>query len=538
MKMKYQSKLFRVGNILLALALAIRGIPKTWQPEQTPVTRDSGWAIYAPEIEILDRIDPKLHIFQSGVLAAALMTLAIDPAMVRFWEQVNQERWRRLRDGRIDAVGWLVREILRHSGNREVAVRPEYQHYLFQAALAAAMTWYQGLQTDQVVWVKGDPARVGLIRLLEQVRMGKGLGRSPEGFRPLYALKGRIPVLARTEIAHAFNWSLAESLAERAASVPEYAWDVGRLEAARAQLESVAFPLELAAPGALAAAMVSLARDPGRQATWCDVSVRRWSHDPDSGSDLSGLIVRTIEMHNRQSAGAESQAELFARILMAIKSDDRRSLIEFDPRSRNLPRARPCHVQQLLRAWRGLQVPDGPAIHTAQVQPVIKGDPTRSSRGACQKRRRQSRDRTGRLGEEIFERLHKRCSLPRAGSLIDRTREQCGYDHELLTASAPVWYFEVKVVKNGEFSLTEKQWEMAQEMGDRYWLVLVRLTSKSDGEVAFIRNPAAVFKPRKASRVVIEVSYKVSRRDWRKAAKRWISSEPNKPQGGKGAGKT
>ena len=124
MNTEYESKLFRAGNILLALALAIRGIPRTWQAEERPVTRESGWAIYVDEIDLLDPINPQLRIFQSGVLAAALITLALDPAVIAFWEAVNEERWTRHKDGRYDPAGWLLQQILRHSGNREIALRP------------------------------------------------------------------------------------------------------------------------------------------------------------------------------------------------------------------------------------------------------------------------------------------------------------------------------------------------------------------------------------------------------------------------------
>lgn len=522
MKTNYQSKLFRVGNILLALALAIRGIPRTWQLEEDPVTRESGWAIYAPEIEILDRINPRLHIFHSGVLAAALMTVALDPAMVAFWERLNQERWVRHKDGRIDPVGWLIHEILRHSCNREIAVRPDYQHYLFQTALAAARAWQESQQSEQPAWLKSAPPRVDIGRLLEQVRQEKGIRRSLDGFRPAHVLQGRIPALAGTEIEHVLDWPQAELLASKASKIAEYACDTTSLATARTRLGSMDIPSELAAPGALAAALVSIARDPDCDEIWNDVFAGRWSHDPDQGSDVAGQIVRTIEMHNRQCAGIESQAELFARIQMAIKSHVRRSRTEADPRARNLPRARLSFVQQLIKAWSELPIPHGPVIHTGQVRPLIKGDPANHARPPCQKRRGKARDKTGRLGEMIFERLHEQCSLPRAGKLIDRTREQCGFDHELRTRGQPAWYFEVKVVKNGEISLTEKQWETAQLKGDRYWLVLVRFKSEGGSEVSFIRNPATVLKARKDSRVVIQTNYKVHARTWRRAAKGWI----------------
>ena len=518
MNTEYESKLFRAGNILLALALAIRGIPRTWQAEERPVTRESGWAIYVDEIDLLDPINPQLRIFQSGVLAAALITLALDPAVITFWEAVNEERWTRHKDGRYDPAGWLLQQILRHSGNREIALRPEYQHYLFQVALAAALAWSEGEKEGKPVWLRARPSLVAIDELIETVRRRKNLRRTADGFRFPRALAGRIPVLGQSVIEHTVDLDLAEQMARQAAVVEAYSFDQARLSDARMLLEQLHVPAELAAPGALTACLVSLACDQASLWIWQDTFSGRWSHDPDLGSDVVGLVTRSIQLHNRRHDGMRSEAQLVARIMMAIKSYTRRALDEADPRAHNIPMAHQSLVDQLVEGWAKLPLPSEPDIHVAQIEAVLKGHSNNRTRPACRSRRGKGRDKTGRRSEQAFERYHKRCSLPRAGDLIDVTRDQSGCDYVLKTPTEPDWYFEVKTIAGRDILITERQWAVAEEMGDRYWLVLV---GKGSGEeILFLQNPAATLRPRKETRRVVQTLYKVDRRQWRQAARK------------------
>lgn len=516
---KYESKLFSNGNILLALALAVRGMPRTWQPEEQPVTRQSGWAIYEDEIALLDPIIPQLRIFQSGVLGAALITVAIEPKAVEFWRLLNDESWTRYSDGRIDPAGWLLQQILRHSGNCEIALRPDYQQYLFQASLAAAMAWCESRKIGKTVWLSSEPHRVEVGQVLESVRSKKGLRRTSDGFRPAKALVGRIPTLAPTVIEHSIDLDLAVLMAEQVADIKEYSFDVDQLSAARAALTRFDIPAELAAPGALAACLVSLVRNPSCVAIWENVLAGRWSHGANKGSNAAGLITRSIQVDNRRWNGVSSQALLFARILMALKNHARRSTGQEEPRTASIPRAFQIFVEQIVVAWINLPVLAGPRIHSGQVQPLLKGTGADQARPVCQKRRGRGRALTGRRAEMIFERFHKQCRLPRAGRLIDRTRDQCGYDYELDSDPEPLWVFEVKMVGDKGFILTEMQWQVAQELGDCYWLVLVREHPDVDDEVMFIRDPFAVLQPEKDTRLVVQTTHRVKSRAWKKEAK-------------------
>lgn len=516
----YLSKLFRIGNILLALTLAVRGIPRTWQPGVPAVTIQSGWAIYADEIRRLDALDPKLRIFQSGVLAAALVTTALDPRVFAFWELVNQERWTRHRDGRIDPPGWLLQQILRHSGNRDLALRPEYQHYLFQVSLAAAMAWLSALDAGQPLWLTGEPARVKIDELLEQVRTRKGLRRAPDGFRPPKDLLGRLPALTPTVIEHPMDLDLAMDMARAVRDLEPFGFEVGALDDARDVLDAMEIPSELGAPAVLTAALVSLARDPDRVGMWSDIFAGCWSHDPHEGSDTAGLITRAIQVANRREGGLPGQAQLFARAMMAIKTHDRLKRPGIVPRHKNIPKAQGDWVKPIIVAWSKITMTDIPVIHSCQVQPVIKGTADSLARQRCQNRKaRRSRDETGARGERSFAQYHACRGLPRRGCLIDRTRDQCGWDYELDTEGEPLWVFEVKVVTGGiDCIIGERQWELAEELGTNYWLVLVEERPDADDEIRFIRNPYQWLQPERETRLVPHTTLKVKGRDLKKVA--------------------
>lgn len=508
----YKSKLFRTGNILLALVLAVRGLPRTWQPEEQPVTRQSGWKIYADEIELLDSIDPHLRIFQSGVLAAALMTVAIDPAVLEFWRQVNEERWTRHRDGCIDPAGWLLQQILRHSGNREVALRPEYQHYLFQSSLAAAMAWCE--QSEPAPFAADGPSRVAIDALLEQVRTTKGLRRAPDGFRTVQSLRGRIPRLGPSVIEHSGDIKLAARMAAGVAHLNEFSHCPEELSAARQRLAEMDIPGERAAPGVLAACLVSLARDPSCAGIWNDVWAGRWSHDPDLGSDVAGLITRSIDVHNRRREGVKGQARLFARVMMAIKSHVQRTGVRAY-RRKNISQSRRVWVSRILDAWQALPIDDGPIIHIGQVQTVYQGEPADQARAPCQYRQGRGRGRTGRQGELLFERYHRRSGKPRPGRLIDRTHEQVGYDYALESDGEPLWVCEVKTIDRCGFRFTEKQWRTAEQMRECYWLILVEDGGDGEPTVHCTPDPFRYLNPRKETQLIPRTEYVVSVKDMR-----------------------
>ena len=517
---EYASKLFRKGNILKALTLAIRGIHRTWEYEQAPVTLDSGWTIYATEIALLDDINPKLAVFLSGVLGAALVTLGEEPAGIEFWERVNRNQWSRRKTGELDPVGWLLQWIDRHCGDEDITQSGEYLHFLFQAGLAAFAAWNEGRLAGKTVWLSDAPSPVDIPQALEHVRKRKGLKRKADGFRPQSVLMGRIPLWTPTVIEHANDLEQAVEMAKRVQSLDEYTFETQCLPQVTMTLEQIKLPAELAAPGALAAALVSLAQDPGNIRTWKDVAAGHWSHDPHRGSDLAGVITRSIRWTNQKNRGVDGQAILFARILMAFKTH-RRLRVSLDHLyCRSLSSAKKPLVAQLNKRWQGIDLSDGPRIHSPSIQPLIKGASEQQVRPPCQKRRGQGRGVSGRRGERIFEQFHEECSLPWPGKLVDRTRDQVGYDYEIEHPDQPLCANEVKLVNGNGFSFGELQWQMAGQMGEDYYAVLVEEQDGKEAQVHLVPNPHRHFKPVRKTRMVVTTEYYVSAKEWKRVVEK------------------
>lgn len=517
MKKGRVSKCFQKMHITLSLRLAIRGIPSRWQPDEAHIDIEAAKATYADEIDRLDPLGLKPNLFQSGVLGAALVTVALEPETVTFWQQVNEERWWRHLDGRIDPAGWLLGEIMRHTGNRDVAVRPEYQHYLFQSALAAALFWSEARAGGQPAWLTERPARVVIPELLTRVRTTKGQRHTQAGFRPLEALRGRLPMLAPSIIEHQPDLELAGRLAKRACSIGEFQTDEAGRTRVLERLKAMDIPNEMASPGALAAAVVTIAQDPCNETIWRDAYEGRWGHDPDRGSTVAGLITRSIQTANRIEHGVEGEAEVFSRCHMALKSYWRRLAKENSPRTRSLPRCKPALREEITTRWRDQGVPSGPTIDIGQVEATRIGRPQDGCSQPPKSKRGKGRGKTGKRGEKLFERFFERCALPRAGRLIDRTADQCGYDYAVETLPEPLWAVEVKTANEGPITFTEPEWEKAELMAERYWLAVVNEKAAPERQVSFLRDPTKVLKARKRVQIQPVTSYYVGAKDLREA---------------------
>ena len=116
---------------------------------------------------------------------------------------------------------------------------------------------------------------------------------------------------------------------------------------------------------------------------------------------------------------------------------------------------------------------------------------------------------TGRAAEEFYTEFHRQSGLPRSGELIDTRDEGCGYDFMILSEDKNT-YIEVKGLKSalGGMLFTAKEWEMATQFGEDYFVALVR-DLDNDARVELIQNPAVVFRPDKSIRPIVQVRYQV-----------------------------
>jgi hypothetical protein len=104
-----------------------------------------------------------------------------------------------------------------------------------------------------------------------------------------------------------------------------------------------------------------------------------------------------------------------------------------------------------------------------------------------------NRQQTGQWAEELFIQFHGELSLPVAGHLEDRRVDMCGYDFAVKAASEE-FALEVKGLAKAPdrfmVSLTGKEWSVAQDMRENYFLVAVCDVYGSP-DFVFIQDPAS-----------------------------------------------
>lgn len=122
-----------------------------------------------------------------------------------------------------------------------------------------------------------------------------------------------------------------------------------------------------------------------------------------------------------------------------------------------------------------------------------------------------TRNVTGLRAEEFFISWYKKRNNLFRGSLTDCRQLQCGYDFKSEFTDTEA-FIEVKGLKGhqGGVLLTDKEWDVANERGDRFFLVLVRSVDSDFPTIEIFRNPASLFLPKQQVTTVIQVTWTVS----------------------------
>jgi hypothetical protein len=116
---------------------------------------------------------------------------------------------------------------------------------------------------------------------------------------------------------------------------------------------------------------------------------------------------------------------------------------------------------------------------------------------------------TGKRAEDLFLQYFKEGQiLNLSGNLLDRTNAGCGYDYEM--ENEPNYVFEVKGLldKKGGVMLTEKEWSVAKEMGEQYFLVLISNIDQ-DPLISIYQNPSNTFNPIQRVSKVITINWSI-----------------------------
>ena len=120
---------------------------------------------------------------------------------------------------------------------------------------------------------------------------------------------------------------------------------------------------------------------------------------------------------------------------------------------------------------------------------------------------------TGRDAEEAFIKHHQKYGEPVNGKLQDMRDFGCGYDFEI-TNGIQKTQVEVKGLDgdSGGIMFTSKEWDVAKNNGQSYYLAIIRNVSKTP-IIQFIQNPAAILKAKKSVFTTVQVRWNVAEKE-------------------------
>lgn len=137
------SQRLRAGTIVDALSIAARGIARS-----TERNREDEFDVYAAvanfakELALLDSVNPQTEYFPTGIVAAALLSLAEDPQCLDFFKRLGDRKGSK-RAGEPDPVEATLDELQRLKRRKSARVRSE-QEDLCARTLAAVSAWREG----------------------------------------------------------------------------------------------------------------------------------------------------------------------------------------------------------------------------------------------------------------------------------------------------------------------------------------------------------------------------------------------------------
>ena len=166
------SKRLRSGTIADALSIATRGVARGEDAEGgTSEDFDVYGAVefYAEELRLLDTVNPQNETFYTGLLAAALLSLACEPSTLDFFRAISEGQGS-TRDGQLDPVAGVLGIVARMK-NRQARFKRE-QERLCESALGAVQAWRQGADAPGY-WSDGHYEPVNILKSIRQARERK-----------------------------------------------------------------------------------------------------------------------------------------------------------------------------------------------------------------------------------------------------------------------------------------------------------------------------------------------------------------------------
>lgn len=179
--LQLRSKRLRQGFLNDALNIALRGATRELQdPASLDLDVYRAVAVFKSELELLDGIDPQPSPFYSGVVAAALIGLALFEAkrVLSFFDRLNRKEGNR-KNGRSDPVDAVLIAVERMSLEK-TAARTALQGDLCARALRGLQTWLDGPKRSRhQYWLQNSIHAVNMAPLLADLKARKGIADVP-----------------------------------------------------------------------------------------------------------------------------------------------------------------------------------------------------------------------------------------------------------------------------------------------------------------------------------------------------------------------
>ena len=161
------------GYLISALQIALFGhdVPEGADEVREGFDVYEATSLFAPELVALDKISPKWDVFITGVIAAALVGLALKPQEVEFWQLLSEERGSK-KQGLSDPIEALL-TVIRETRREQAWSRPQ-QADLCARALNAWQT-YTSTGVRKETMYKRKLRAIDLEPIINECREAKGL---------------------------------------------------------------------------------------------------------------------------------------------------------------------------------------------------------------------------------------------------------------------------------------------------------------------------------------------------------------------------
>lgn len=166
------------GFIVGALNIALRGATRKDQDKDAPeLNIYKAVASFKDELGLLDSVSPQPEVFFSGVVAAALIALSLEPEAVTFFERLAKRQGSK-KEGLNDAVEALLVHVGALQKQRSSWVNA-IQGDLCARTLSALSAWQAGSQSPRY-WVGKKIEAVDIMPYIVEMKRTKGIASDPE----------------------------------------------------------------------------------------------------------------------------------------------------------------------------------------------------------------------------------------------------------------------------------------------------------------------------------------------------------------------